>query len=410
MERGVSVTLLCLLGLGLMQSKAFEVEIKDASNKTCIYASMRVNFTIQYETNSSMSKNTTFEMPGNATASRSHCNESEDASLLFIQFGNGHTWSLSFTKNNTMYHGSALTVTYNTNDTALFPDALRKGLITSTTNFLSSIPLNTSYRCVHSEAVAADNVSQIFWNVTLQAFVQNGVIGREVVCDADKPAPIPSTTPTSPPATTPTPPTPTPTPVGKPAIGNYSVANKTGTCFLATMGLQLNVSRKIDGKNIWLLFNIDPNITRSSGSCSNDTATLSLSDNSTTMEFAFAIKKNNFYLQDVNVTMLNGSEPVSKSNNNLSFWEASVGSSYLCHKEQTIAVSEGLYINTFDVRIQPFGVRDGKYSTAEECFADSDLSFLIPIAVGAILLFLIILVLLSYLIGRRKSRTGYQSV
>ncbi len=47
---------------------------------------------------------------------------------------------------------------------------------------------------------------------------------------------------------------------------------------------------------------------------------------------------------------------------------------------------------------------------AVECFLDSDLSFLVPIAVGVALSFLIILVLISYLIGRRKSRTGYQSV
>lgn len=50
------------------------------------------------------------------------------------------------------------------------------------------------------------------------------------------------------------------------------------------------------------------------------------------------------------------------------------------------------------------------FLSAEECFLDSDLSFLVPIAVGVALSFLIILVLISYLIGRRKSRTGYQSV
>lgn len=50
------------------------------------------------------------------------------------------------------------------------------------------------------------------------------------------------------------------------------------------------------------------------------------------------------------------------------------------------------------------------FLTAEECAADSDLSFLIPVAVGVALGFLIIAVFVSYMIGRRKSRTGYQSV
>lgn len=50
------------------------------------------------------------------------------------------------------------------------------------------------------------------------------------------------------------------------------------------------------------------------------------------------------------------------------------------------------------------------FLTAEECSADSDLNFLIPVAVGVALGFLIIVVFISYMIGRRKSRTGYQSV
>ncbi|KAK1346378.1 hypothetical protein QTO34_000233 [Cnephaeus nilssonii] len=48
-------------------------------------------------------------------------------------------------------------------------------------------------------------------------------------------------------------------------------------------------------------------------------------------------------------------------------------------------------------------------SAPEECSADSDLNFLIPVAVGVALGFLIIVVFISYMIGRRKSRTGYQS-
>lgn len=46
---------------------------------------------------------------------------------------------------------------------------------------------------------------------------------------------------------------------------------------------------------------------------------------------------------------------------------------------------------------------------AEECLADGE-SFLVPIAVGVALLVLILIVLLAYFIGRRRSMaTGYQS-
>ncbi|CAL8356118.1 unnamed protein product [Merluccius merluccius] len=82
----------------------------------------------------------------------------------------------------------------------------------------------------------------------------------------------------------------------------------------------------------------------------------------------------------------------------------------MCNKEQVYNITNLLTFYTFDLQVQPCGISGGKFSTAEECFLDSDLSFLVPIAVGVALSFLIILVLISYLIGRRKSRTGYQSV
>ena len=46
-----------------------------------------------------------------------------------------------------------------------------------------------------------------------------------------------------------------------------------------------------------------------------------------------------------------------------------------------------------------------------ECSADEDTSSVVPIAVGAALAGLVVIVLIAYLIGRRRSRqTGYESV
>ncbi|KAM4664235.1 lysosome-associated membrane glycoprotein 2 isoform 2-T2 [Discoglossus pictus] len=404
MERWL-VVVLCVLGLGLMQSKAFDVEIKDALNQTCIHANLRVNFTIQYETNSNTTKNITFEAPDEVSTTGSHCGKEDNVPLLQLGFGNNFTWSLNFTKNGTMYSGNVLTFTYDTNNIEYFPDAQRKGFLTSTSTFLGPIQLNTTYKCIHSEVVSSDNVTQLFWNVTLQAFVENGVLGKEVSCDADKPTPEPTPVPTSPHTTTPT---PTPKPVDKPVTGNYSVSNSSGKCLLATMGLQVNASVLVDGKSTWTPFNIDPNNTQSSGTCSNETSSLRLSDGTTIIDFYFAIKKNRFFLQEVNITLANGSGSVSKMNHNLSSWEASVGSSYLCRKEQTLVVSEDLNINAFNVWVQPFGLTSDKFSTAEDCFADQN--FTVPIVVGAALGVLVVLVTVAYLIGRRNRRSaGYEN-
>lgn len=70
--------------------------------------------------------------------------------------------------------------------------------------------------------------------------------------------------------------------------------------------------------------------------------------------------------------------------NNLSLWEASVKNSYLCHKEQLIKVSEDLSVNTFDVRVQPFGVRNATFSTGKivGLYCDSYWSILLLLSCG----------------------------
>lgn len=47
--------------------------------------------------------------------------------------------------------------------------------------------------------------------------------------------------------------------------------------------------------------------------------------------------------------------------------------------------------------------------SAEECQMDED-DMLIPIVVGAALAGLVIIVLLAYLIGRKRSHAGYQTI
>uniref|UniRef100_A0A803JZR6 Lysosome-associated membrane glycoprotein 2 n=1 Tax=Xenopus tropicalis TaxID=8364 RepID=A0A803JZR6_XENTR len=405
---GVTKALLCFLGPILMGAMAFDVEIKDDKNATCIYAKLSVNVTVQYETNTSSTKNVTFSVPSEVTTNGSSCGSNGKAPILVINFGNGHSWSLNFTRNDSMYSGGALIFTYNTNDSTLFPDALKEGLISSTAAFLGPIPLNSTYKCISSEVVVSENVTQIISDVKLEAFMQNGTLGKEVSCDADKPSPTPTTNPSTTASTTT--PTPTSKPLDNPTTGNYSVSDVNGTCLLASMGLQINTSLLSEGKNIWTAFNIDPTAMSKNGTCSNQTGTLILTDNSTVIEFTLALKnKNHFYLKEVNVALINGSASSTRQNQNLSAWEASVGSSYMCHKEQQIKVSEDLVINSFDVRVQLFGVKNETFATAEECFAEQN--FIVPIVVGAALGALVILVTVAYFIGRRKQHSaGYEQI
>ncbi|KAG9338954.1 hypothetical protein JZ751_024344 [Albula glossodonta] len=205
--------------------------------------------------------------------------------------------------------------------------------------------------------------------------------------------------PSSPPPTTATT-APSPTPVPQPAIGTYSIPNDVNStaCLLATMGLQISYKKDAVVKSI----NLDPNNTAATGKCgvNGSDASLTLAFDKSSITFTFSEP---FAPCDPGVTF-------SSANTSLSLWEASVGSSYMCRRDQTYNITEVLFLHTLGLQVQPFGVQNNSYATAEECLLDSDLTFLVPIAVGVALAFLIILVLISYLIGRRKSRTGYQSV
>ncbi|XP_034067670.1 lysosome-associated membrane glycoprotein 2 isoform X2 [Gymnodraco acuticeps] len=218
-----------------------------------------------------------------------------------------------------------------------------------------------------------------------------------------------STTTDAPPTnstTTAPPPTPTPTPtLPAPTTGKYKLqpdVNSTA-CLLADFGLRFKVKDEE--------MNFEPNGTAVTGKCEVNSSELLLTSSTVTIKFTFTNDTKKFRLHALNVTGKTSSGVAfSAANTNLSLWEAAVGSSYMCNKEQNYTISADLSIYTFELRVQPLAVKEGIFSTAEECFLDSDLSFLVPIAVGVALSFLIILVLISYLIGRRKSRTGYQSV
>uniref|UniRef100_A0A3Q4HDC9 Lysosomal-associated membrane protein 2 n=1 Tax=Neolamprologus brichardi TaxID=32507 RepID=A0A3Q4HDC9_NEOBR len=185
--------------------------------------------------------------------------------------------------------------------------------------------------------------------------------------------------------------------------GNYSIKTENGTvCLLANFGLRIGFK----GEEM----NLNPNMATVSGSCGVNSSELLLASKEMTIKFTFTNDTKKFRLHDLSVTVITSSGNFSVENSSLNLWEASIGSSYMCNKEQTFNITDTLSLYTFSLHVQPFGVKKGVFSTAEECFLDSDLSFLVPIAVGVALSFLIILVLISYLIGRRKSRTGYQSV
>ncbi|KTF80968.1 hypothetical protein cypCar_00007960 [Cyprinus carpio] len=210
--------------------------------------------------------------------------------------------------------------------------------------------------------------------------------------------------------TAPTPP-PTSPPVPNPTVGNYSVKSDNATvCLLAKMGLQF--SFKMSENASFQTLNLDPNVTEVSGTCGSggNDSSLVLKSEEITVHLVFTNVSQKFRLHALmlSVNLANGNV-FNASNNNLSLWEASVGSSYMCKKEQSYNITDKLTIHTFELQVQPFAVQNNKFNTAHECSMD-DTSLLIPIIVGAALAGLIFIVVIAYVIGRRRTYVGYQTL
>ncbi|XP_060936084.1 lysosome-associated membrane glycoprotein 2 isoform X1 [Limanda limanda] len=217
-------------------------------------------------------------------------------------------------------------------------------------------------------------------------------------------------------ATTPSPvtnattaaPTPTPTPtLPTPNIGKYSVnSTNTTVCLLATFGLRIGIKQG----ETYQEMNLDANETKATGSCGVNSSELQLVSSTMTIMLTFINDTAKFRLHAVNVTAKTGAGvDFTAVNPNLTLWEAAIGSSYMCNKEQNYSITNMLNFYTFNLRVQPFGITTGDFNTAHECSLD-DTSILIPIIVGAALAGLILIVVVAYVIGRRKTYVGYQTL
>ncbi|XP_061091216.1 lysosome-associated membrane glycoprotein 2 isoform X1 [Conger conger] len=413
MFRYACMTLFLVLGSEIQLSYSTEASVTDAAKKLCLYAKLNVSFTVTYETIEKKNSTATFPLPELVNAAGSTCGK--NASTLTLTFDKGHSWSVSFKKENESYSARDIVFKYNLGDDRIFTNASSKE--TKTVTFspsISNVAMGTYYSCKSEDTMQMGLVVQSLQNVSLQAFIINGSksdIGS--VCPKDVPStsPVPTThvtnttTPTAAPTAAPTTPSPLPTPT----TGNYSLKTGNNSCLLAQMGLQINFK---DG-GVLQKMNVDPLSLEVNGDCSvnKSDSTLVLTSISVNLTFTFKEDGKNFVLHAVSVTIrsANGTS-FSAANSSLSLWKAAVGSSYMCNKEQSYIVTDSFSLDTFKLHVQPFQVTGDSFATAEECQADLPVNYIVPIAVGVALGVLIIIVVVAYFIGRRRNQTsGYES-
>lgn len=124
----------------------------------------------------------------------------------------------------------------------------------------------------------------------------------------------------------------------------------------------------------------------------------------------FIDTKNNWHFKNPvgpqNITAVSSNIPL----------KGSLGSSYLCDSDIKYNVS-GVTVDFTHVKLQPFDVMNSTYNgDVQECPGDTTPTpkpkdnNIVPIAVGCALAGLVLIVLIAYIIGRRKSQRGYEKV
>ncbi|XP_059985431.1 lysosome-associated membrane glycoprotein 1 isoform X3 [Lagenorhynchus albirostris] len=400
--------LLLLLFAGLVHGVSAVFVVKDGNGTACIMADFSAAFLTSYDTQNG-SKSVTFELPASAEVLNSSSCGKGDASdsSLVIAFGRGHTLTLNFTRNATRYSVQLMRFVYNLSDTGIFPDSSSKE--TKTVESVTDIKadINKKYRCVSGKQISLRNVTVTLRDATIQAYLSNGSFSREEThCEQDGPSPP---TPTAPPR-----PSPTPAPES-PSVSKYNVSGTNGTCLLASMGLQLNITYRTRGNTtVTREFNIDPNKTTFGGSCAAQLVTLELHSGNLllVLQFAMNASSSRVFLQGVqlNMTLPDAREPTFwATNSSLRALQAAAGNSYKCNAEERVQVTEAFFLNIFRVWVQAFHVDGDRFGPVEECQWDAR-SMLVPVAVGGALAALVLVVLIAYLIGRKRSHAGYQTI
>ncbi|CAI9179034.1 unnamed protein product [Rangifer tarandus platyrhynchus] len=401
--------LVLLLFAGLVHGASAVFVVKNGNGTACVMADFSATFLTSYDTRRGP-QNVSFNLPPGAEVSNSSSCGKENASdpSLMITFGRGHMLTLTFTRNATRYKVQLMRFAYNLSDTDIFPNSSSTGVKTveSVTDIKADI--NKTYRCVSDARVHMGSVTVTLRDATIQAYLSGSNFSREETrCEQDLPTPA---TPTAPPQ-----PSPTPAPAS-PTVFRYSVNGTNGTCLLVSMGLQLNVTyRTVDNKTATRELNVSPDSTTFGGTCAATLATLELYNSDLlllVLQFSLNESSSRVFLQGVqlNLTLPDArGHSFTASNSSLSALQATAGSSYKCDAEQRLRVTSTFSLNMFRVWVQAFRVDGGKFGPVEECQLDEN-SMLIPIAVGGALAGLVLIVLIAYLIGRKRSHAGYQTI
>ncbi|XP_013192972.1 lysosome-associated membrane glycoprotein 1 [Amyelois transitella] len=246
--------------------------------------------------------------------------------------------------------------------------------------------------------------------------------------------PVPTTKPTPAPTTPPTP-TPKPSPPGPvppPDQGMWSYTdNNNVTCVVVQFAAQLNISYFTDSNNTiekYVIFDFPTNANATNGSCNATEQWIELSwpsknessySNTLTLVFAANETTKTYEMKGVNITLnpdmlVNASVTGDISLWHGKGWETPIASSYRCMQATYLKLTSNTNVAGIVTvtRLQEEAFRKTSsrgFSAARDCAGD--VPDAVPIAVGCALGGLVVVVLVAYLLARRRSAVrGYLSM
>ncbi|EZA58242.1 Lysosome-associated membrane glycoprotein [Ooceraea biroi] len=239
-----------------------------------------------------------------------------------------------------------------------------------------------------------------------------------------------TTTPT--PTTTAAPTTPAPTtPLPPPSTGKWTVKENNTLCIIVQVAAQFNVSYT-NAKNVTIHKAMDiPSNGTATGKCGSTEQNLTLSwtpqagalsQDNFTLHFVKNETDKRYSLHHLEISLASEEFPNDKSNKTVTLvhvapqFSTGLSNSYRCLKEQTLNLTllgrnETVgQLKVSDLQFQAFrGDNTTVFGLAKDCsFNTPDI---VPITVGCALAVLVVIVLIVYLVGRRRSQArGYLSM
>ncbi|XP_029002670.1 lysosome-associated membrane glycoprotein 3 [Betta splendens] len=200
-----------------------------------------------------------------------------------------------------------------------------------------------------------------------------------------------------------------------PQAGTYTVKSSEGKlCIKATMGAEYIITEK---QRSWY-FNLDPSRVTATGHCDDRAALLSLTlpDDGAGLQLSFRKETSCFYVTKLTAHL--SPLPVCQTCPNQTYsglldhqrlFTTKKGQSFTCQSENELSLSPQLKVKLVPLQMQAFSLPDGQFGKEFECWADFNKQ-VIPVIVGATVMGLALIAVLTFLFIRDRHRSGYDRI